>query len=303
MDLRQLNQFVVLSETLNFHRAAERLYMAQPPLSTAIRKLEDELGIELFDRKPGNLSLTLAGQALLKLARRILRNVDELHRSAKEHISGEQGQITLGFSSTAGNSILPRILRGFHERFPQVELVLRESTTHELLAEFSAHTVDVALLRTPILNNCDIELIQLATDHFMLAVPANHPLADQTQVRMADLDGQRFITYSQEKVPAMNAILSLAFTETGISPKVIQQIVQVPTAIALVESGLGIALVPSASVMFMRSSVKLLPVVDLPQSLHIGIALSYDPATASAPTERFVEHTKMMLGSSEAINH
>ncbi len=303
MDLRQLTQFVVLSETLNFHRAAERLHMAQPPLSTAIRKLEDELGVELFDRQPRNLSLTQAGHAMLKLARRTLRNVEELHRSAKEHISGEQGQITLGFSHTASNSVLPGILRGFHERFPQVELVLRESTTHELLAELAAHTVDLALLRTPILDICDVELIQLATDHFVLAVPADHPLARKTKITMADLDGQRFIAYSREKVPAMNAIASLAFAEAGISPNVVQQIVQVPTAIGLVESGLGIALVPSATEKYIRTSARLLPISDLPAALRIGIALGYDPATANAPTLRFVENTKMLLNAKKTAKH
>ncbi|AWP83731.1 LysR family transcriptional regulator [Bordetella bronchiseptica] len=292
MDLRQLQQFVVLSETLNFHRAAERLHMAQPPLSTAIRKLEDELGIVLFDRKPRSLSLTVAGAAMLKHARRTLSNVDELQRCAREYVSGDQGRIVVGFSNTASNAVLPRILHSFQARYPRVELVLHESTTHELVSELAAHTVDVALLRTPLFDACDAELIDLEQDHFILAVPADHPLAQQSCARLADLDGQRFIAFSREKVPAMHAIISLAFGEAGVTPKVVQQIVQVPTAIALAESGIGMALVPSAAARYLRTGARLLPMVDLPASLRIGIALGYDALTASAATLRFVENTR-----------
>ncbi len=289
MELRQLRQFAVLAETLNFHRAAERLHMAQPPLSTAIRKLEDELGVLLFNRDPRGLSLTAAGGIVLEHALRTLRDVEELRRSATECATGEQGRLVLGFAGTSSYSVLPDLIPTFQARYPRVELVLHESTTQELLRELAEHKVDAALLRTPLFDECDAQLLAVETDRFVLAVHPGNPLAQRDNVVLADLADQPFILYSPEKVPAMHAIAMLAFRGAGIQPRVVQEIVQVPTAMGLVESGLGVALVPSATARYMLTRVKLLPITDLPAALDIGIALAHRPASANAPTQRFVE--------------
>ncbi len=289
MELRQLRQFVVLAETLNFHRAAERLHMAQPPLSTAIRKLEDELGVLLFNRDPRGLSLTVAGGIVLEHARRALSDVDELRRSATECATGAQGRLVLGFAGTSSYAVLPDLIPTFQARYPRVELVLHESTTQELLHALADHTVDAALLRTPLFEECEAELLTVETDRFVLAVHPANPLARRESVALPELADQPFILYSREKVPAMHAIAKLAFRQAGIAPKVVQEIVQVPTAMGLVESGLGVALVPSATARYMLTSVKLLPITDMPATLDIGIALAHHRSTANAPTQRFVE--------------
>jgi DNA-binding transcriptional LysR family regulator len=295
MELRQLRQFVVLAETLNFHRAAERLHMAQPPLSTAIRKLEDELGVVLFNRDPRALSLTVAGEIVLAHARSTLRGADEIRRSATECATGEQGRLTLGFAGTASYAVLPSILPAFQQRYPRVELVLHESTTLELLRELKAHAVDIALLRTPLFEECHATLTPLQNDRFVLAVPAGHPLAQRDSVALAELGDQPFIVFSREKVPGMHAIVTLAFRQAGIDPKVVQEIVQVPTALGLVESGVGVALVPSATHRYRFTSVKLLPISDIPEALNIGMALAHHADTASAPTQRFIELAKSLM--------
>ena len=295
MDLRQLRQFTVLAETLNFNRAAERLHMAQPPLSTAIRKLEGELGVTLFDRDPRGLALTVPGSILLEHARHALRVADELKRSARECATGELGRLVLGFSGTASYAVLPELIPRFQARYPKVELVLHESTTHELVTELARHTVDVALLRTPLLEACTAELLPVKSDRFVLAVPPAHALATRERARMADLAGQPFIIYSRQKVPAMHALLMLAFHQAGVAPRVVQEFVQVPTAMGLVESGLGVALVPAATARYLPTQVKLLPMDDLPDTLNIGIALAHQPASASAPTQRFVEVVRELV--------
>ena len=289
MELRQLRQFVVLAETLNFHRAAEKLHMAQPPLSIAIRKLEAELGVLLFNRERRGLTLTAVGRLVLEHALRTLRNVDEMRRCATESATGEQGRMVLGFAGTASYAVLPDLIPTFQARFPRVELVLHESTTQELLRALADRTVDVALLRTPFFDECDADLLTLESDRFVLAVHPSHPLARRESVVLADLAGQSFILYSREKVPAMHAMARLIFRQAGIMPKVVQEIVQVPTATGLVESGLGVALVPSATARYLLTRVKLLPIADLPAMVDIGIALAHYPATASAPTRRFVQ--------------
>lgn len=297
MELRQLRQFVVLAETLNFHRAAERLHMAQPPLSTAMRKLEDELGIALFDRDPRGLRLTVAGGIALEHARRTLQGAEELRRAASECATGVQGRLTLGFAGTSGFSLLPRLIPLFQQRYPRVELVLRESTTRALIADLAEHRVDVALLRTPVFEPCDATLLELERDRFVLAVHPAHPLAQRESVRLADLGDQPFIQYSREQVPAMHAIVQLAFRHAGIAPRIVQEMVQVPTAVGLVESGIGLALVPSVTARYALTSVRLLPIDDLPATLDIGIALAHNPAVASGPTQRFVDTATEMLAT------
>jgi DNA-binding transcriptional LysR family regulator len=295
MELRQLRQFAVLAETLNFHRAAERLHMAQPPLSTAMRKLEDELGIALFDRDPRGLKLTVAGGIALEHARRTLQGAEELRRAATECATGEQGRLTLGFAGTSSFSLLPRLIPLFQARYPRVELVLRESTTRALIGELADHSVDVALLRTPVFEPCEAELLELERDHFVLAVHANHPLALRQSVSLSALGNEPFIQYSRAQVPAMHALVQLAFRHAGIAPRVVQEMVQVPTAVGLVESGIGLALVPSITARYALTSVRLLPIDGLPDTLDIGIALAHHPAVASGPTQRFVDTAAELL--------
>lgn len=289
MNLRRLRQFVVLAETLNFHRAAERLHMAQPPLSASIRKLEEELGVELFNRDTRGLSITVAGGIVLEHARRTLHSVEELRRSAKECATGAQGRLVLGFASSSSYTVLPNLIPRFQELYPRIELVLHESTTRELIAELAKHTVDVALLRTPLFEECDADLITVENDHFVLAVHPGNVLAQRDSVTLADLADQHLIVYSRARVPAMHAVLMLAFRHAGIAPRVVQEIVQVPTAMGLVETGIGVALVPSATARYVLTTVKLLPITDLPRTLDIGIALAYHRASANGPTQRFVE--------------
>lgn len=300
MELRQLRQFAVLAETLNFHRAAERLHMAQPPLSTAMRKLEEELGIVLFDRDPRGLKLTVAGGIALAHARHTLQGAEELRRAATECATGEQGRLTLGFAGTSAFSLLPRLIPLFQARYPRVELVLRESTTRALIDALAEHTVDVALLRTPVFEPCDAELLELERDRFVLAVHPAHRLAQRTSVALAELGDQPWIQYSRLQVPAMHALVQLAFRHAGIAPKVVQEMVQVPTAVGLVESGIGVALVPSVTARYALTSVRLLPLDDLPTLLDIGIALAHHPAVATGPTQRFVDTATEMLRAGQA---
>jgi DNA-binding transcriptional LysR family regulator len=120
-------------------------------------------------------------------------------------------------------------------------------------------------------------------------VPPGHALARRDEVRLADLAGVPLIQYSRRKVPAMHAVTLLAFRHAGVTPHVVQECVQVPTAMGLVESGLGVALVPAATARYVLTRVKLLPIADMPEALSIGIALAHMPHTASAPALRFVE--------------
>lgn len=300
MELRQLRQVLVLAETLNFHRAAERLHMAQPPLSTSIRKLEEELGVALFDRLPSGLRLTPAGEVVLRNARRTLFFSEEVRRSAREGDSGDQGLLRVGFVGSATYSLMPLVIRNYRRRYPQVDLVIEESTTAELLRRLEAHSLDVALVRFPVLEPTDARLTLLQRDRFVLAVSADSPLAARTDIALAELGNEPFIMYSRTMVPSMHTLITYALQETGVAPRIAQHAVQVQTILSLVESGLGVALVPGAAGRYAGDGVRLIPLTDWPSRLAVGIALATLDDAVTATARNFIAVARAAMPDSIA---
>jgi len=288
MELRQLKQVIVLAETLNFHRAAERLHMAQPPLSTSIKKLEEELGVMLFERLPSGLKLTPSGEAVVRNARRAMFFADEVKRAAREGDSGEQGLLNVGFVGSASYSMMPHIIRRFRRRYPRVDLVIEESTTVELLRRVENHSLDVALVRFPVLVPTEAELSLLQKDVMVLAVPADSPLAERGHITLRDAADQPFIIYSRTMVPTMYSLTMYAFNEAGIHPRIAQEAVQVQTLLSLVESGLGVALVPSQAAKYAGANVRLLKLDNLPSAMNVAIALATLPDALTPAARNFI---------------
>lgn len=288
MELRQLRQILVLSETLNFRRAAERLHMAQPPLSTSIRKLEEELGVQLFERLPSGVKLTPAGEVVLRYARRTLFFAEQTRRAAREGESGEQGVLRLGFVGSASYSLMPRIIRAFRRRYPQVETFIDESTTVGLLRRVEAHSLDVALVRFPVLEPTEAEVVLLQPDRMMAAVSADSPFAQRESVAIAELAGESFVVFSRTQVPAMHALTMQVFAEAGIQPRVAQEAVQVQHLLGLVDSGLGIAFVPESCRAYVGGSVRLVRLQPMPTAFHLGLALASLPEALTPAACNFI---------------
>ena len=145
-ELRQLRHFVTVAEELHFGRAARRLHMTQPPLSQSIANLEDLLGAPLFLRNRRTVSLSAAGSALLPEARRILEQSAGLAELVRRAASGEAGRLALSFVSTAGLGMLPDMLRRYRAAYPQVQLVLQESTSDVQFEELLAGRIDAGFV-------------------------------------------------------------------------------------------------------------------------------------------------------------
>ncbi|MDH4610453.1 LysR family transcriptional regulator [Pseudomonas sp. BN102] len=299
MEFRQLRQALVLAETLNFHRAAEQLNMTQPPLSTSIKKLEDELGVLLFERLPSGLRLTSAGEAVLRNARSVLFFAEEMRRAAREGEAGERGQLRVGFVGSAAYALLPNIIRSFHERYPHVDLVLEEGVGSELLQRLDEHELDVALVRYPILQSSAAEITPLQREHLVLAVRHDSPLAASESLGLADLADQPFIVSSQSRSPSLHALMLQAFEEAGIRPRIAQQAAQMSTVLGLVEGGLGIAMIPAAAAKYVGPHIRTIPLVNLSANLVSGIALAMLADTHSATARNFREHALRMTVSAE----
>jgi DNA-binding transcriptional LysR family regulator len=289
MELRQLNQFVAVAEALSFRRAAERLHMAQPPLSVAIRKLEDELGAELFERRGRTIRLTEAGHEALRTARKCLADAAEIRTAARSAAQGDVGRLRMGFVGSATYSLLPKLLPAFRKRYPRIELELRESTNQEMLELIEAERLDAGLVRVPTTAGDALQLEVIERDVFHAVMPKRHPLAAARSVTLRALAEGPLIGYAHTKVPGLHAVAMFAFQHAALSPRAVQEATQVQTVLCLVESGLGVALVPSVSARFAPKGLVFRPVRDLPAAASIGIALAFHRNAAKAATTRLCE--------------
>lgn len=289
MDLRQFRQFAAVAETLSFRRAAERLCMAQPPLSVAIRKLEDEIGVALFERASRGVRLTAAGHAAYEVAQRCLRNADELASSARAAAQGEAGRLRIGFVGSVTFGLMPRFVRAFSHRYPNVKLELREATNAEAVSAVDGGMLDIAFVRVPTMRPPTVEFQHIESDLFCIALPAGHPLASRKSLRLKDLNHEPFIGYAPSRAGGLHAAVTQLLQRAGVSPTVAQEGVQVQTLIGLVASGLGLALVPTVSAAHAPKSVAFRPIRDLPRDAVIGIALAYPATDESVVARRFRE--------------
>lgn len=278
MDLRQLRYFSALAETLNFHRAAERLHISQPPLTVAIRKLEDDLGVALFDRDPRGVRLTAAGQAALAPARDALAAAEAVREAVRQGAAGIRGRLVVGFIGSAIGELLPRIIPPFREAFPQVELALEERNSVEIVRAIAARQLDIGLVRLPVMDTTPVEIDVIERDVLVAAIPRDDALARQRQIQLADIADRPLIIYGP--VSVLHATIRLAFQNEGLTPRIAQEAIQVQTILSLVEAGLGIALIPARSARFAGDGVRIVPLAR-PVPITMGIARAADATPAA----------------------
>jgi DNA-binding transcriptional LysR family regulator len=274
MELRQIRQFVALSDALNFHRAAKALNISQPPLSISIRKLEQEVGVALFERQARGVTLTEAGLAALPHARKILKGVEAMGEAIGATVDGTGGRLSVGFVGSSVYMLLPKVVPLFRSQRPAVDLRLREATTLEIVRGLESGDLDVGVLRTPVLDVGEVVLEPLFREEMILLLPPNHPMRDQEVVRLEDLADEPFIGHDRARLPNYWN-LSLGACETvGFQPRIVEEAAHLHTLIALVESGIGVAMAPAVSripgsdrVNYARLTVKGEPIM-------IGLALA-----------------------------
>jgi len=289
MDLKRIHQFIVLAETLNFRRAADRLNMSQPPLSVSIQKLEEELGTKLFMRGAGGVSLTLGGQAILKEAQQLLFHGNQLSEIAKGVGDGTGGSLQVGFVGSTTYGLLQKLLPLFRAEYPGVELDLHEATSVGILQQLEDRKLDVGLVRVPLVQPSRATLVPLERDEYVAALPRGNRLSSKGNLKLSEMAVEPFIMYAPAYAAGLHATTMLACQQAGFVPHVVQQATQIQTVLALVESGLGVALVPSVMKRFVSDRIVYRPLVDLPSDASIGLALAYMSESESPAANRFRE--------------
>lgn len=254
MELRHLRYFVAVADELHFGRAAQRLGIAQPPLSQQIKRLEELIGVRLFERDRRGVRLTAAGEALLPQARDILVQAERAAELARRAGRGETGRLAVGFVGSATLSVLPEILLRFRGRYPDVELELREMSTQDQLVALRDGTIRAAFGRmSPV--EPPLMRILVARDPMILALPSGLGRDMPNPVPLSIVAGAPFIMTPRHLGPGFYDLTISLCARAGFTPQVVQEAIQMQTIVGLVAAGVGVALVPASVERFQRDDV------------------------------------------------
>lgn len=247
IETRLLRQFVAVAEELHFHRAAERLHMAQPPLSQAIARLEQRLGFTLFQRHSRGVKLTPAGKQLLDSARTTLQGLEQGVQQARRIAQGQAGALRIGSLALAGHPELLDGLKRLRQQWPDVELSLQQASSAQLARMLLDERLDLAVMRdVPELD----ERLQRTLWHeeaLLLALPADHPLANSPCVMLADFAEEPFVFTPRSLGSRYHQHLLDLCQVAGFSPRIVQEAAQLQTVASLVACGFGVALLPESA--------------------------------------------------------
>ncbi|KVQ36571.1 LysR substrate-binding domain-containing protein [Burkholderia ubonensis] len=275
-DLRQWRYFVTVAEERHFGRAAARLSMTQPPLSQAIRALEDLLGVALFVRTKRSVALTAVGAALLPDVRKLLEAADALPPRAQSLARGETGSLALAFVSTADYGLLPSLLRAFGARYPQVRLQLEEATSDVQIEELAAGRIDAGLIIPPVppRHAAELSYLPVVREPLVLAMPAAAAPADAPEdapVRLADFAALPLVIFPRRLAPGFYDIITGCYGAAGATPRIGQEAIQMQTIVSLVSAGMGVALVPQSLRNLRRTGVVYRPLADGAPVVETGL--------------------------------
>ncbi|HEX7966964.1 MAG TPA: LysR substrate-binding domain-containing protein [Stellaceae bacterium] len=285
MDLRQLRYFAVLAEEKHFGRAAQRLSLSQPPLSHAIRQLEEELGAPLFARTSRHVALTPAGVALQREAQALLQRAEEARTLVQEIAAGRRGRLRVGFAGSMLYRALPQILRDFHARAPGIEIVLRELNSAEQVAALHHDEIDIGFIHARAAP-AGLEGFAYHAEPFVACLPAGHVEAvradGRRRVRLSKLEHEAFVLFSRKVSPDYYESIIATCLDAGFLPQVKYEVRHWFSVVSLVAQGMGVALVPRSLAKSRLAGAAFVPIPEgkvLSETWCVWRAAGTDPPT------------------------
>ncbi|MBW4475063.1 MAG: LysR family transcriptional regulator [Stenomitos rutilans HA7619-LM2] len=260
MELRQLHYFLAVAEELNFSQAARRLNMAQPPLTRQIRQLEQELGIQLFNRNSRRVELTEVGNVFVEEARRILEQVEQSIEITQRASRGEVGRLAIAFEGSSAYDIIPASLKIYRERFPDVELVVLGMTTEQQIEALRQNQIQVGFV-----------------------VP---PLQAQSKVKVRSLVNEAFILGQRSSGCGWYDQVIALCRRAGFSPRVVQEVNEMQVLLGLVAAGLGVAILSASAKQFQRSGIVYRELQ--PASPEVALAIMWQRNNQSSVLQAFL---------------
>jgi DNA-binding transcriptional LysR family regulator len=246
VELRHLRYFIAVAEERHFGRAAERLHIAQPPLSQQIQRFEAELGEPLLYRTTRSVELAPAGEVLLERGREILALVDAALEDARRAARGEYGRLAIGFTGSSTYELLPTLAASLRTELPGVLLDLRgELLTPAQVSRLLDGTLDLGLLRPPVHERA-LETEIVRSEPLVAVLPESHRLAALPAVPLKELAGEPFVTYPSHFRSVMHDAVEDACAAHGFRPDAVHEVAETATLVSFVAAGLGVSLVPAS---------------------------------------------------------
>ena len=248
IEIHKLNAFVAVVEESNISKAANRLYMQQPPLTRLIKSLEQELGTVLFKRLPRGVEVTEAGRVLYQEAVSILAHAQAIPKRVQNIAQGLEGQLHIGFTHSVGlHPFLPTLLRQFREQFPAVTIQLEEESSRDLIDAVLNEKLDLIFLRKPAPLRAELQSVHVLDEPLIVALPSNHPLVEKSgAIRLLDLEPYEFVLYRRlAGQDLFDNILAHCY-QAGFSPNIVQEAPRLTSSLNLIAAGIGVSIVPAS---------------------------------------------------------
>ncbi|MDR3003789.1 MAG: LysR family transcriptional regulator [Acidovorax sp.] len=297
MDFRQLRQFVVLASELNFRKAAERLHMTQPPLSIAIKRLEEDLEVKLFERDRQGVRLTPAGMVFLGEAQRLIEGADNAVKATQDADKGQIGTLRVSVVPSASLELLPDILERFALRFPSIRLRLSSGSSVSSVGEVQRGEIDAALLVPPAFGLPSVAFFPLCKPRLVLALASSHPMAQAGTVRLSQLQGEPLVSLAHSDSPGFAGEIMRLCQLEGLAPKALYESSHALITLPLVAAGQGIAIVPESYRRIQLDKLRYLELTDSAgEPLRYPIAMAAQEHCSNPAVRWLVEVAQQVLG-------
>lgn len=281
VDIRLLRYFLVLADELHFTRAAERIGIRQPPLSMQIRRLEEVIGAQLFHRLSRGTELTAAGRVFRDAAADIVARFDNAVVKASRHADGRSGRLRIGFAgATYFHAAVPELIRELRASRPDVTLSPEQSNTPALLTSLREGRIDVAFIRPPIDEDDLLSVRPFVDEAMVVALPADHALAQTGPVRLSELAGERLILFPRAIGPGLYDSVLAACHAAGFSPDLGQEASQIVSIIPMVAAGFGVSVIPRSVSLTGSEGVVYRPIAQGIPLAPIAVAIRADDHSA-----------------------
>jgi DNA-binding transcriptional LysR family regulator len=303
MDFRELQYILRVAEERSFSKAAQKLYIAQPSLSQYIQKLEQQLGVQLFDRSITPLRLTYAGELYIETAKKILDLKDQLSKQMEDIADFKKGRLIIGLSSFRTTYIIPMVLPLFKESFPSIEVVLLEGTSSETESMAIKGATDISIMTLP-LDESIFSYEVVLTEEILAAVPPNHPRFSKYEggkINLYELRDEPFILLKQNQ--KLHQIAMNLCKQAGFKPNVVLESESIEAAHALTTAGMGVTFVPDTLAYYPRLTKQPLyfSIDEFMPSRQLVIGYRKERYLSKAASE-FINIAKDVLGSKKNYN-
>jgi DNA-binding transcriptional LysR family regulator len=296
MDIRQLRYFITVAEYLNFTKAANQLYVAQSAISHQIADLEDQLGVKLFIRNKRSVQLTPAGSVFLKEAIEIVEKTSGAIERAKQTEAGVIGSLAIGFLSVHVRSFLPNVIKTFRELHPKVKLQLDHFPTKMLKESLELGELDLAFTLPSGLDRIDeIEIQSVASEKYCIVMHKNHHLSNQQRIHLRDLATEPFIIHNRHDSPvgSYDFIIHLC-EQNGLTPRIVSQPRFVDSVPVLVESEIGISILPKSFEALSSPSLRFIEIDGLDDN-HFELVVAWKKNNLNPSIALFLDVLKSMI--------